>query len=305
MNCEEIKNKLNEYIDGELSKEETIVFEMHLYECKDCKNQYMALTALSDAVKATQCADLPEDFDVSFPKERKLKYFWRKYEKTIAVMVAAAALIIFASGIRNMPVIVPNDTQTSETAEISAEFSSLPNDTEATQTENCIDTNKAEENIQSSAKTPEKRENTAPNTNLAKSTEQSETTKDAATAAETISPNTEETRITSDRFDSADAAAASDTAVTESSKKRAASEGATVLNSMAKSAQPAASVDLSPLLSYSMPPQDSFTNPDRYDALCSRLSSLKSRAGSAHDSEKQSILNEFYALRQEISYNLK
>ena len=342
MNCEEIRGKLNEYIDGELSKEETIDFEMHLYECDDCKKYYMAISALADAVRDAKSTDLPDDFEIQIPKENRIKYLWRKYEKTAAVMVAAIALIIFAKGIKNIPNYVSPDEMPKEAAQ-SEDICSAPADdetgasldeTEEVPAENAEEAKSesndggsakksgadsakapalAEQAGKSTAKEPDTTTVTAPKavndqveTNTPALPEAAEEAKTAAGSAPVKEPSnsiTEEAASEGFFNDRSDTATDGVHQTPQPAKKGG---SAPVANgSSAKSSALKSSVDLSPVLSYSMPPADSFTNPDLYGEFSSRLSSLKSRASSASEDEKQAILNEFNSLQAEISYNLK
>ncbi|MBO4897332.1 MAG: zf-HC2 domain-containing protein [Clostridia bacterium] len=340
MTCEEIKAKLNEYIDSELSKEETMDFEMHLYDCEDCKKEYVALKELGEAVRETQCTDLPEDFEIAIPKNNKVISLLKKYQKTAAVMAAAIALILVVHAVRDMPGFIttekPKDTAQTEEyikddskEESNSETVSAVSDVDVSEDQKSEDT----DNTAAPAKTPEKKEQSTPQQSVHETKKESAKRDNNTTAAEVKedasssnaqSADTEVTKPeptrpqTTDRGEAipeADNEAAEDTAAGGGSYNSysASYDGSTPMkNESAQNSAKSASggtalksVDVSPVLSYSIPSADSFANPDLYSDFSSRLSSLKSRASSASEGEKQAILNEFNSLQAEISYNLK
>jgi anti-sigma factor RsiW len=46
MNCTEIQNSLNDYVDGELSLEQQRLVELHLKECSDCQREFALMRSL-------------------------------------------------------------------------------------------------------------------------------------------------------------------------------------------------------------------------------------------------------------------
>lgn len=99
MQCSEFKLKISEYIDGELSEKEQKAVLEHIEECENCRKIFDTYKSLSQSIKE-DIPQIPEEFKVILPKERKNIFtLIRGHEGLISAVAAAAALMIFAGGI--------------------------------------------------------------------------------------------------------------------------------------------------------------------------------------------------------------
>jgi hypothetical protein len=62
LTCEQIKNMMSSYIDGELSSAELIDFEKHINDCKACKDELKLFESIIDTCGSFDEVELPADF---------------------------------------------------------------------------------------------------------------------------------------------------------------------------------------------------------------------------------------------------
>jgi hypothetical protein len=98
MNCEEIRGKLDDYIDSEiLSDEERAEIQAHLEKCEECRREYEDMVKIKEELKKLADVELPKQFHKNLMKQirktntRKEPFFKKNYKWVTAV---AAVLII-------------------------------------------------------------------------------------------------------------------------------------------------------------------------------------------------------------------
>ncbi len=62
MNCEEIKNRLSEYLDGELDERESKLVGDHLENCPGCAEELAGLKEYFKSIDSLEKAEPPPDF---------------------------------------------------------------------------------------------------------------------------------------------------------------------------------------------------------------------------------------------------
>jgi hypothetical protein len=110
MSCDEVKSRLGELLDGELSDELRPAVERHLDECRACRGEYESLRSMAAALARPPDAKLPvglweaieQQLDaapaVSMPATRPHTWRMRVYRLTRRPL-AAAALVVLAIGL--------------------------------------------------------------------------------------------------------------------------------------------------------------------------------------------------------------
>ena len=61
MDCRQCRNRLNAFLDGEVSEEEAADIEEHLSGCRACRTEYKALQRTAEAVRALPRQKAPDD----------------------------------------------------------------------------------------------------------------------------------------------------------------------------------------------------------------------------------------------------
>ncbi|QRZ62242.1 mycothiol system anti-sigma-R factor [Rothia sp. ZJ932] len=59
--CEQEVNKIYEYLDGAISKDDVITLKQHLTACSNCSHEYDLELMIRDAIKRSCCEKAPED----------------------------------------------------------------------------------------------------------------------------------------------------------------------------------------------------------------------------------------------------
>jgi hypothetical protein len=98
MSCEERVEKISQYIDGELSKEEKEELEKHLLSCKACQKEMEKLKKAKEAVRALGFPEMSKEEGEALLKRIEEKGVrQRKYKWLIpaAIIPIAAALLFF------------------------------------------------------------------------------------------------------------------------------------------------------------------------------------------------------------------
>jgi len=62
MKCSRIKKKLSAYLDGEMPEHEKNIISEHLRQCKDCRAELAALSAVRDVLKSIEGMEVPPYF---------------------------------------------------------------------------------------------------------------------------------------------------------------------------------------------------------------------------------------------------
>ena len=316
MKCSEFNEKLSEFIDGELSNAEEKKMRTHMEKCSDCRAQYDALKALSDAVKDMRTSSLPPEFAKEIIKKTAkpdIPYLWQKYNKIAAVLVAAFAVVIFARGARVNKEFLKDAA--APKPEITAEFAAPVADAaDETPVKNEEIEPKQETKKETAVTEKQEEIGNKPHETKAMPTE-TEPQSEAEEAAQ-VYPEENQTAksesLDSDADDAgdsysdyevynskkADADASNEPTKSASSDKLSASSRSAG-GSSARNADTASPV-YNRVLYYSMPPADSFESAEAYSALTSRLASLKARAQNGED-----VNAEFDAFLLDVSGAMK
>lgn len=105
MNCEQAREKISLYIDGELSKDQAEELENHMKDCKECHEEYLSLLQVVESVKAIEPLALAEDFseelkeklektqNADTPSKKTLFQRWTKRTGLAAILVAGVFLL--------------------------------------------------------------------------------------------------------------------------------------------------------------------------------------------------------------------
>ncbi|MEU4206681.1 mycothiol system anti-sigma-R factor [Rothia terrae] len=59
--CEQEINKIYEYLDGAVSKEDVETFKKHLGECTDCTQEHDLEVMIREAIKRSCCEKAPQE----------------------------------------------------------------------------------------------------------------------------------------------------------------------------------------------------------------------------------------------------
>ena len=106
MGCEEIKERLSEYLDGLLDEASRAKVEEHLLTCPGCRQDLSSLDAMVRELGSLKPAEPPEDFlaqiherlDRRSPLSRALRFFFVpmkiKIPFEVAGALAAAILVV-------------------------------------------------------------------------------------------------------------------------------------------------------------------------------------------------------------------
>ena len=105
LDCKEFEDKIELYIDKELSTDEIKEFEMHLNTCPSCRENLEFAIALRKTLREIELPSPPKDFldrvnnaidaqIISAPKNKSVKRFlnWRTYQAVAACLLIAAFL---------------------------------------------------------------------------------------------------------------------------------------------------------------------------------------------------------------------
>jgi len=97
MNCD--RNKLNAYLDGELSQGEITSVEKHLAQCNDCRSELEALKQLDRLLDMAEPVNAPADFDVKLAERLKTPVVPIARLRTLGkVITAIAASFVLVAG---------------------------------------------------------------------------------------------------------------------------------------------------------------------------------------------------------------
>lgn len=59
--CEQEINKIYEYLDGAISKDDLVALKKHLRDCKDCSHEYDLELMIREAIKRSCCEKAPAE----------------------------------------------------------------------------------------------------------------------------------------------------------------------------------------------------------------------------------------------------
>lgn len=94
MNCEEIKNLMMGYIDGELSDEQKSLVEKHIEECEKCRDEYKSFVRIKEVTEDMRLADLKEDIWAGY-----WKGVYKRIERGAGwIFLSIGAIILLAFG---------------------------------------------------------------------------------------------------------------------------------------------------------------------------------------------------------------
>ena len=111
MDCKEVCEKMFDYIEHQLSQEETKQFEEHMKECKYCQNEYYSLEKL--IVKLKNIEDIEPSSDLKYKildnikKEQKQKpkiLYFKKYSYVAATIAIFIGGFYILTAIENNPI---------------------------------------------------------------------------------------------------------------------------------------------------------------------------------------------------------
>jgi hypothetical protein len=103
MDCKNLREILDLYVDGELSPEATVQAEAHLAECHPCRRAADGLQGMRRAVKAAVSQYQPEPQLANRVRKSTLSPWYRRPAEAVAVATAAVlmiALTVSASQLR-------------------------------------------------------------------------------------------------------------------------------------------------------------------------------------------------------------
>ncbi len=98
MNCENIKERLFEYINGELDEIEYKNISDHLKECESCREEYEMLLGMSEAINDAQY-EAPQKLHTSVMKKvrrEKIKEIVKRSAARAALVAACVAVVIIS-----------------------------------------------------------------------------------------------------------------------------------------------------------------------------------------------------------------
>jgi hypothetical protein len=101
MDCDEIQERLSEYIDGALDEKTARTIEKHISTCEDCKETYASLSAVVKELNALEPMTAPTDFLEKIhermearPKDNRLfKKLFVPFKVKVPLQLAAAAAV--------------------------------------------------------------------------------------------------------------------------------------------------------------------------------------------------------------------
>jgi hypothetical protein len=102
MNCEELRDRIDDYVDGELHGAERDAVARHLVECPACREQERALRVLLDGAAALPRELVPERElwpGIAARLRPSLQSFPRRSPRPLTLLAAAAVLIALSSAI--------------------------------------------------------------------------------------------------------------------------------------------------------------------------------------------------------------
>jgi len=95
MSCEEIKELMMGYIDGELSDEQRKQVEKHLEECEKCRDEYKSFVQIKEVTEDMKLADLKEDIWAGY-----WKGVYKRIERGAGwFFLSIGAMILLAYGV--------------------------------------------------------------------------------------------------------------------------------------------------------------------------------------------------------------
>lgn len=106
MECFEVRNQLNDFIDGSIASKSRDPFEKHLDGCKRCENENLRIRALIDTLQKQVRAQMPPELRSAplafrvpiWSKIKNFKLFWRELPAptrllTEGVLIAAVVIL--------------------------------------------------------------------------------------------------------------------------------------------------------------------------------------------------------------------
>lgn len=109
MDCKEVCEKMPDYIEYQLSEEETKQFEEHMKECKHCQDEYYNLEKLIVKLKNIKDIEPPADLKYkildNIKKEQKPKIlYFKKYSYVVATIAIFIGGFYILTAIENSPI---------------------------------------------------------------------------------------------------------------------------------------------------------------------------------------------------------
>ncbi|MFW6045075.1 MAG: anti-sigma factor family protein [Planctomycetota bacterium] len=101
MNCQEIKTKMLELIDGELSERQEELCREHLQQCEKCEKEYRSLIAADERISQSLAYLAPERMELNEERYRRIEDGMERDRKFIRLSrvtaMAAGLLVVFTA----------------------------------------------------------------------------------------------------------------------------------------------------------------------------------------------------------------
>ncbi len=102
MSCHR-RSLVSAYLDGELSQQETYIFQRHLKECQECSQVHREFQRLGISLKERRVEDLPlgffERLEARIELEREAAAPWQRLELTARRLVPAFVFLLLVAGL--------------------------------------------------------------------------------------------------------------------------------------------------------------------------------------------------------------
>ena len=125
MNCSYINNRLLEFLDGSLSKEDNTLFEQHLESCDNCLEELRRTKQLMELMEKSP--DVEPSMELDLKVGQMIKMEQRQMKKaplTIQIHLnwrqVAAAVLIFVTGALSGKFLFTNEDQEKSTSQVVA-----------------------------------------------------------------------------------------------------------------------------------------------------------------------------------------
>ena len=120
MDCEKIRDLFSEYIEHQLEEKETVLFEKHMEECQQCRNEFYKFEKMIIRLKAIKDIDPPKELKDKIMKKvvseenKKLTakiINFRKYASVAAVfLILVFGFVYYKNNLIKSPDLNVNDT---------------------------------------------------------------------------------------------------------------------------------------------------------------------------------------------------
>lgn len=93
MNCNKIEDKLIDYIERDLSKEEELEIKRHIDECEDCKKEYKELKSTIIYIK-NNSKDIDKEKELNLNANINKKGVFKRFTRTGTIAIAISLLLV-------------------------------------------------------------------------------------------------------------------------------------------------------------------------------------------------------------------